>query len=115
MKNAFAILTSCLLLTSQLGLGMVLQPQPSAPAECGHCPCGGKASCCEDSNPADLPLPALPPRPANFHVQPMFADGQANAVFKLPPVVLEFSALPQPLQLRVAGVPVHKRVCRYLT
>jgi len=110
MKNAFAILFSCLLLTSQLGLGMVLQPQPSAPAECEHCPCGGKASCCEDSNSSDLPLPALP----RFHVQPVVTDGQSSAVFKLPEVVFEFSS-PPPLQMRVAGVPVHKRVCRYLT
>ena len=39
----------------------------------------------------------------------------AKPVFKLPQVALEFSSLPQPLQMRVAGVPVHKRVCRYLT
>ena len=114
MKNAFAILFSCLLLTSQLGLGMVLQPQPSTPAECEHCPCGGKASCCEDSNSSDLPLPALPQRQASFNVQPVVTDGQSSAVFKLPEVVFEFSS-PPPLQMRVAGVPVHKRVCRYLT
>ena len=108
MKNAFAILFSCLLLTSQLGLGMVLQPQPSTPAECEHCPCGGKAS-------SDLPFPALPQRLASFNVQPVVTDGQSSAVFKLPQVVLEFSSLPQPLQMRVAGVPVHKRVCQYLT
>ena len=115
MKNTFAILISCLLLSSQLGLGMVLQSQPSAPAECEHCPCGGKASCCEDSDPSDLPLPALPPRPAKFQAQPDTPAPPAKPVFKLPDVALEFSALPQPLQLRVAGVPVHKRVCRYLT
>jgi hypothetical protein len=115
MKNAFAILIGCLLLTSQLGLGMVLQPQPSAPAECEYCPCGGKASCCVDSDSSDLPLPALPQRQTSFNVQPVVTDGQFSAVFKLPQVVLEFSSLPQPLQMRVAGVPVHKRVCRYLT
>ena len=115
MKNAFAILFTCLLLTSQLGLGMVLQSQPSAPAECEHCPCGGKASCCEDGNPSDQPLPALPQRQASFNLQPVVTDGQSSAVFKLPQVVLEFFSLPQPLQMRVSGVPVHKRVCRYLT
>ncbi|MDP6677694.1 MAG: hypothetical protein QGF56_06790 [Verrucomicrobiota bacterium] len=114
MKNAFAFLTSCLLLTSQLGLGMVLQPQPSAPAECERCPCG-KASCCEDSNPSDLPLPALPPRPAKFQAQPDTAAPPAKPVFKLPVVSAESPSHPQPLQLRVTGVPLHKRVCRYLT
>tara|TARA_B100002003_G_scaffold115820_2_gene107047 strand:- start:2527 stop:2736 length:210 start_codon:yes stop_codon:yes gene_type:complete len=68
-----------------------------------------------DSNPSDLPLPALPQRQASFHVQPVVADGQSSAAFNLPQVVLKFSSLPQPLQLKVAGVPVHKRVCRYLT
>ena len=115
MKNTFAILISCLLLSSQLGLGMVLQSQPSAPAEYDHCPCGGKASCCEDDGQADQPLPALPQRQAKFQVPPVVADEPANPVFKLPQVALECSSLPQPLQLRVAGVPVHKRVCRYLT
>ncbi|MFQ3169941.1 MAG: hypothetical protein ACI8QI_002522 [Limisphaerales bacterium] len=115
MKNAFAILIGCLLLTSQLGLGMVLQSQPSAPVECEHCPCGGQASCCVDSDPSDQPLPALPQRQASFHVQPVVANGHPSAALKLPQVVLEFSSLPQPLQMRVVGVPVHKRVCRYLT
>tara|TARA_B110001454_G_scaffold8338_1_gene7884 strand:+ start:269 stop:616 length:348 start_codon:yes stop_codon:yes gene_type:complete len=115
MKNAFTILSCCLLLTSQLGLGMVLQPQPSAPAECEHCPCGGKSSCCEDSDSSDLPLPALPQRQTSFNVQPVVTDGQFSPVFKLPQVALKFSSLPQPPQMRVAGIPVHKRVCRYLT
>ena len=113
MKNAFTILIGCLLLTSQLGLGMVLQP--IAPAECEHCPCGGNASCCVDSDSSDLPLPALPQRQASFNLQPVVTDGQSSAVFKLPQVVLDFFSLPQPLQMRVAGVPVHKRICRYLT
>jgi hypothetical protein len=114
VKNAFAILIGCLLLTSQLGLGMVLQPQPGVTAECEHCPCGGKASCCMDDG-SGQPLPAPPQRQASFHVQPVVADGSASLVFKLPQVVLEFSSFPQPLQMRVAGVPIHKRVCRYLT
>jgi len=115
MKNTFAILISCLLLSSQLGLGMVLQSQPSAPAECEHCPCDGKASCCGDDDQADQPLPALPQRQAKFQVPPVVADGQANPLFNLPEASVQFSSIPQPLQLRVAGVPVHKWVCRYLT
>jgi hypothetical protein len=115
MKNAFTILIGCLLLTWQLGLGMVLQPLPIAPAECEHCQCGGKASCCADSDSSDMPLPALPQRQASFNLQPVVTDGQSRAVFKLPQVVLEFYSLPQPLQMRVASVSVHKQICRYLT
>ena len=116
MKKAFAILISCLLLSSQLGLGMILTPNPSAPAECKHCPCGGKASCClEGDTDEQQSLPALPQRQAKFQAQPDTAALPAKPVFKLPQVALEFSSLPQPLQLKVAGVPMHKWVCRYLT
>ncbi|HJN89323.1 MAG TPA: hypothetical protein QGG93_03235 [Verrucomicrobiota bacterium] len=115
MKNAFATLLSCLLISSQLGLGMVLASQPAAAVECGHCPCGSEASCCEGDGQADQPLPALPQRQAKFQVSPVVLDGQASPVFMLPDVALEFPILPQPLQLKVAGVPVHKRICRYLT
>ena len=115
MKNAFTILIGCLLLASQLGLGMVLQPLPIAPAECEHCQCGGKASCCADSDSSDMPLPALPKRQASFNLQPVVTDRQSSTVFQLPQVVLEYSFLPQPLQMRVASVSVHKQICRYLT
>lgn len=114
IKNTFAIAFICLLLSSQLCLGLVMPLQPSAPAECDYCPCDSK-SCCVEDGQADQPLPALPQRQAKFQIPPVVADRPANAVFKLPQVALEFSSLPQPTQLRVAGVPVHKQVCRYLT
>ncbi len=77
MKKAFATLLSCLLISSQLGLGVVLASQPAAAAECGHCPCGSEASCCEGDGQADQPLPALPQRQTKFQVSPVVLDGQA--------------------------------------